>query len=733
MSRWIKVITLSVFTSLVGVIALLIPPVADLETDVGLKWLFNLRGPRPAPEQVMVVTIDQASSRRYQLPNEPHKWPRSYHADLVKKLTHHGARVIAFDIIFDEPRDAHKDQQFAEAIRNAGNVILFQYLKRNQVDTDFVVESLVAPIPELAEAAAALAPFPLPKVPARVSQAWIYKVTAGDAPTLPVVALQLYSQPVLEEFMRMLRETKDDDEILHLVNSLASKAHHNPAVVAWDFRQLFKTHPELTPSLLNALHGVGEPKRSLFESLISVYSDDNSRFLDFYGPPHSIHTVSYHKILDEPLDPHIDVRDKVVFVGFSEQFQPEQKDGFYTVFTQRDGLDVSGVEIAATTFANLLQNRSVEPLDPRSNLAVIILWGFTLGALFMLLPGAIPVPVAVATAALGLSTAHYVFSAEGIWLPLIVPLLFQLPIALLGALLWHYLHARKERHKIREAFSYFIPSAVVDDLIKDSKSVPDRGQLVNGVCLASDAEQYTRLSESLKPEELRPLLNDYYKLLFEPVKRHGGFVSDVVGDAMLAIWATAVEDPSLREDACLAALEIRRAAHEFRHQATAVRLPTRIGLHGGEMVLGSVGADDHYEYRAVGDIVNAAHRIESLNKQLQTRLLASSAVVQGLQTVVTRELGRFRLVGKSQPVSIHELVCRKDEFNSVMQQQHALFASGLRAFQAKQWQKAITRFEELLARFGKDGPALYYLALCQQYGREPPMPNWDGVISLSQK
>ncbi len=151
------------------------------------------------------------------------------------------------------------------------------------------------------------------------------------------------------------------------------------------------------------------------------------------------------------------------------------------------------------------------------------------------------------------------------------------------------------------------------------------------------------------------------------------------------------------------------------------------------MVLGSVGADDHYEYRAVGDIVNAAHRIESLNKQLQTRLLASSAVVQGLQTVVTRELGRFRLVGKSQPVSIHELVCRKDEFNSVMQQQHALFASGLRAFQAKQWQKAITRFEELLARFGKDGPALYYLALCQQYGREPPMPNWDGVISLSQK
>ena len=114
-------------------------------------------------------------------------------------------------------------------------------------------------------------------------------------------------------------------------------------------------------------------------------------------------------------------------------------------------------------------------------------------------------------------------------------------------------------------------------------------------------------------------------------------------------------------------------------------------------------------------------------------MLPSSAVVDGLQSVVTRELGSFRLAGKSRPLIVHELVCRKDEFDSVTQERHALFASGLQAFQAKQWQQAITYFEELLARFGEDGPTHYYLILCRQYGREPPTPNWDGVISLSRK
>ena len=126
-------------------------------------------------------------------------------------------------------------------------------------------------------------------------------------------------------------------------------------------------------------------------------------------------------------------------------------------------------------------------------------------------------------------------------------------------------------------------------------------------------------------------MNRYYAVLFEPVKRHGGLVQDVVGDSMLAIWATTEPDASLRNRACLAALDIAAAVDRFNADSGRLALPTRIGLHSGRLLLGSVGAMDHYEYRAVGDIVNTATRLEGLNKHLGTRMLVSADVLEGLR------------------------------------------------------------------------------------------------------
>lgn len=107
----------------------------------------------------------------------------------------------------------------------------------------------------------------------------------------------------------------------------------------------------------------------------------------------------------------------------------------------------------------------------------------------------------------------------------------------------------------------------------------------------------------MAPEPLARMMNDYYGALFPPVERREGIISDVVGDAMLALWASAAPDAGKRRQACLVALEISKAATPFA--ASAITLcRTRIGLHSGDVVLGSVGAAHHYEYRAVGDIVN---------------------------------------------------------------------------------------------------------------------------------
>jgi adenylate cyclase len=144
---------------------------------------------------VVVVTIDQESSARFGLPNNPRKWPRDLHGRLVDRLKQAGASVIAFDVMFQEPRDPAGDKVFASALRRAGNVVLFEYLKKEILPTgsesgaELIIEQRIPPVTVLADAALAIAPFALPKVPVKVSQVWLFKPEAGDAPTLPMVAL----------------------------------------------------------------------------------------------------------------------------------------------------------------------------------------------------------------------------------------------------------------------------------------------------------------------------------------------------------------------------------------------------------------------------------------------------------------------------------------------------------------------------------------------------------------
>jgi len=89
------------------------------------------------------------------------------------------------------------------------------------------------------------------------------------------------------------------------------------------------------------------------QALLAMYLGPERRYLNFYGPPRSIPTWSYGDVLSATVEQLASFRDKVVFVGFSEERQPEQIDNFYTVFSQSNGLDLSGVEIGATAFANL--------------------------------------------------------------------------------------------------------------------------------------------------------------------------------------------------------------------------------------------------------------------------------------------------------------------------------------------------------------------------------------------
>ena len=216
--------------------------------------------------------------------------------------------------------------------------------------------------------------------------------------------------------------------------------------------------------------------------------------------------------------------------------------------------------------------------------------------------------------------------------------------------------------------------------------------------------------------------------MFEAVARHGGYVADATADSMVAVWTTAEPDAASRVRACRASLDILDAVAAFNRDRGRQQLPTRIGLESGDLVLGNVGAGKRFEYRAIGDIVNTASRLQGLSRVLGTRVLVSDATLAGTG-LPARDLGSFLLRGKTTPVRVHEPLGLAHAGVTGCDAA-AAFAAGLASLARQDWSDARRRFAALAAAVPGDGPTDYYLALCSQYEANPPR-DWRGFVNVT--
>jgi adenylate cyclase len=326
--------------------------------------------------------------------------------------------------------------------------------------------------------------------------------------------------------------------------------------------------------------------------------------------------------------------------------------------------------------------------------------------------------IAVLAGALYFGVAYWQFTSAYVWLPLVVPLLLQLPASFGTAVWWSYRDLAAQRERVRTALGYYVPRSVVAGLTEETLTPGADSQVLYGTCLVTDAESYTSVAERLQPAELAALVNDYYQAIFRVVNAHGGEISDTAGDSMVAVWASGRPDASGRLRAVQAALAILDAVDVFNRSHADSPLPTRVGLETGEMLLGNIGGEQRYEYRAVGDIVNTASRIQGLNQLLGTRVLVSATTLADVEWRA-RDVGTFVLRGKRLPVNVFE----------------PLVAGGclaLAAFRGGDWGGAENRFAALAERFPGDGPSRYYGALSHAMRRDPPS-NWTGAVRITAK
>jgi len=751
MSRLTHAIIISLLIGMLGVIASFICIACGLEEKIGMDLLFRLRGLSKPPSDVIIVSLDKTSADNLNLPRDPEKWPRSYHARLTENLKKQGVAVIAFDILFEEPSDKEHDNEFAHAISNAGNVVLCECLEQDTKSLkdkegkdigNYVTEEIIPPIPPLAQAALALAPFPLPKVPVQLRQYWIFKEGAGDTPTLPVVAFQIFAFEVHDEFIRLLEKINPQqaEKLFPDKDAIIRNRSVEENILA--LRDHFSENPSAGEKMIEEINNPNylsfDPKKKrILKSLIEIYQGPKDRYLNYYGPPGTIETVPYYQILQHHEESavkkgQLDLNGKAVFIGLSETMRPTEKDGFPTVFSQ-NGIDISGVEIAASVFANLLEGKPIKPTAIPVNYAIIFFWGVLLGILCLFTPLATAAISLISLSALYLGFILFQFDKTGSWYPITIPLFFQAPTTYFGILLWKFCIVNKERQNIRKAFENYLPEKEVEKLARNLGDIKTDTQIVYGTCLFTDAEQYTSLSENMDLKELSLFMNSYYEAIFKPIRRHDGIVSDVKGDCMLSIWATAQPDTAPRRKACTAALDISKAVEKFKQDADTFHLPTRIGLHSGYISIGNIGAMNHYEYRPVGDIVNTASRIENLNKYLGTRILISKEVLHQIDGFLTRKVGEFILKGKSKPVVIYELISRKEESSEQQRDLCTIFTEGLTAYYRQSWEEAINAFRTCIKINKQDGPSTYYLEKCEGYRANHPGEIWTGVNRIDNK
>ncbi|MES9860036.1 MAG: adenylate/guanylate cyclase domain-containing protein [Candidatus Thiodiazotropha sp. LLP2] len=689
---------LGISIGLLGAIVSLLPIGATWEEDFGLGLLFKLRGQRPAPQNTEIISINGKTAAQLGLGEEIPEWPRSLHAELINKLNQADVNLIVYDIFFKRPRDAEADNRLARTIRESGNVVLVSYMQQEQLksgDDIHYIERHISPVGILADAALDLAPFVLPKVPVKVSRFWTF---SGEQQfnSLPTTALLHLADP-------------DGTRLKQLIT--ASGGQPPSSADRHGISQFLRNNRELLGPIDLSLQNhykqqIPRDQFQSFEAVLDLYNNSNYPYLNFYGPPGSIKTHPIQEILAASPESLAHFRGKTLFIGYAGAYQPKQKDGFYTVFSQADGLDISGVEIAATAFSNLLYRETLSPLAPGWIIALLTGFGIGITLLFRLLPGLAGSVTGVVVGAGYFAAAYLLFRQFNLWLPWFIPLLLQIPFALLISLILHYQQMRTSKEQLRHLFGYYLPGDVIDRLARDNRQPTGQIDSAYGVCLASDAQNYTAMAEQMEPEALQVYLNHYFKILFSPVRSHNGIVSDVVGDAMLAIWPSTQAKHNMQQMACEAALEIGEG---INHSDLEPKLVTRIGLHSGELVMSHVGAIDHFEYRAVGDMVNTTSRIENLNKLLGTQVAASEDFVKELQGILTRELGTFTVSGKQQPITLYEIAARTEEASDELLRLHEEFAEALIEWQHGSRSSAYEKFQQISAGYPDDGPTLYYI------------------------
>ena len=712
----------------------------QLMEGYALDARFRLRGAKsPGADIALVVIDDQSLSELGRWP-----WSRRIFGEMAERLSQAGAKVITFDLLFTEAETSisinvlqdlqdsisaaeaadlsksgvalsaihqvlgvlneqlNPDAYFAESLGTSGNVLLPFSFVFGEVN-----RSLVA----------------TPESNSKSISATAYRTlhyADTEVPALPVVA-----NGVLLPLASIAERARTLGHVNIGLGVDGAARYEYPVI---KYRDAY--YPSLAIQVAREFLGYAleETRVEFTEGLqlgrVWIPTDESMRMIiNYYGPNGTFPTYSFVDVLRgrhsrESFD------GKIVLVGAAAIGIGE---GAPSPFAVR----LSGSERIATVISNILRRDFVVRRNSLwlVDAAIAVLGGLILGmassrlSIFYFSTTALIIGLVLVIA------NYFIFEYAGLWLNITLPI-FVLIVTYTAILILRYLIRVRRERETRKAFGRYLHPAMVDLLCEKPDLLKLSGEKKELTVLFSDIRNFGFFADRLPAEELVTVINEYLTAMTALVRDNNGLLDKYVGDGLMSIYGAPVPSHDHGFQACQTALRMIEVAKKLEERWVERGLPAlriRIGINTGSMVIGNMGSDFHFDYTVMGDEVIIAARLEQANK------IYGTAIIVGERTraltsdrLATRELDLIHLKGRQEPVRIFELlpsqflVSERSEFVK-------LFESGLEAYRAKRWAKAIDLFEKSLRLVPGDPPSSLFIQRCQEFSERPPPQNWNGA------
>ena len=296
--------------------------------------------------------------------------------------------------------------------------------------------------------------------------------------------------------------------------------------------------------------------------------------------------------------------------------------------------------------------------------------------------------------------------------------------------------ATESMKKSLRSFAKYVPTELVRELVSSQNEAQLGGQRATLTVYFSDIQDFTSIAEKLSAEDLVDHLEDYLTAMSEQIAHDHGTIDKYIGDAVMAFWGAPVPNKNHAADACRAALANQDKLQELCntwHGQGKPELWTRIGISSGELVIGNMGSEERLNYTVIGNPVNLASRLESLNKVYGTKIIISQNTKELISDVfVVRPLDLVAVKGQEVGNFIYELVGFRNEASRKTIELTDEYESALKTYIDSRFEEAAKKFEVITRQFPYDAPTILLLKRCRHLCEHPPS-NWDGVHRMSFK